>query len=71
MLCEHEKFETLIVKPHKDWNESYFVVHAFSRNPQNWAFHVLFTEAEDDENEVSWSHSHVKSLYFVIKYIVL
>ena len=26
-LCEHEKLETIILKPHDDWNDSCFVVH--------------------------------------------
>ena len=68
-LCEHKKLEASILKPHGDWNDSCFVVHVLWKL-QNWAFRVLFTK-DDDGKAARWLHSNVKSLYSVIKSIVL
>ena len=57
ILCELEKLETLILKPHRYCSDSYFVVHVIS----------FLLSKEDDGKMLSWLHSCMKAFCSVIK----
>ena len=66
-MCEREKLEALFLKLYENLNDSY--PNVLYKTPE-WSFSR--SGFEDDGRKVaSWLHSHVKSMYSSIMFVVL